>query len=115
MFDNLSIQVGEVVNIGLGTHAMEIQAWITFPQLGITHERDTSPSESLIKYKEIKGNRHFEKIRLPCISQPKHLKGEIKEFRETWTGGILALIDLGNRQRWFDLYLLNNTVLSLKP
>jgi hypothetical protein len=112
--DNLSIQVGEIVTIGLGTHAMEVQAWITFPKLGITHEKDPSSSESLTRFREIKGIRHFEKIRLPCISHPKHLKGQIREIRETETGGILALIDLGNRQRWFDLYLLNNTILSLK-
>jgi hypothetical protein len=112
--DSLSIQVGEVVSVGLGTHDVKVQAWIRFPELGITHEKDLESSESLTKYKEINGAQHFEKIYLSCISHPKHLKGQIKEFRETSMGGTMALIDLGNRQRWFDLYLLKNNILEAR-
>lgn len=110
---DLTISVGDDVTLGLGTHDMEVQAWITFPKIGLTHEIDPRSSISLNSYREIKTpTRHFERMVINCVKKTPQLKGKVKEFRETEFGGILALVDLGTRQRWFNLYLLNNQPLG---
>lgn len=111
---SLDIQVGSVVTIGLGTMNTEVQAWITFPDLGATHEVNPSSSPSCQQYEEVKSSvRHFEKIFLPCVHNPKHLKGTVLEIREDCWGTEQVLIDLGNRQRWFPPHLLNCPPLTI--
>ena len=109
VFDNLSVKVGDNVTVGLGTHDMEVKAWITFPELDLTHEIDLDSSPSLTQYKELPGgSKHYERMTVLSLHKPNHLKGQVKELRESGMGGILALVDLGgNRKRWFNLYLLN--------
>lgn len=111
----LTIQVGDTVTLGLGTHDMEVQAWITFPAIGVTHEEDPNSSPSCTQYREIKTPvRHYERMTLVSVKNPKHLKGKVVEIRYDDWGGEMVLIDLGAKQRWFCPFLINCTPLSMK-
>jgi len=94
---------------------MEVQAWITFPAIGVTHEEDPNCSPSCTQYREIKTPvRHYERMTLVSVKNPKHLKGKVVEIRYDDWGGEMVLIDLGVKQRWFCPFLINCTPLSMK-
>lgn len=97
------------MTVGLGTHDIEVKAWISFPELDLTHEIELDSSPSLLQYRELPGaSRYYEEMIVLSLHNSNHLKGIIKEIRETDTGGIMALVDLGrNKERWFNIYLLN--------
>jgi hypothetical protein len=107
--NDLDISVGDKVTIGLGTHDMEVQAWITFPATGVTHEIDPQrTSATITQYREMKTPvRHFERLMVLSVRNPKHLNGTVVEIMESCWGGEMVLVDLGNRKRWFNAYLLN--------
>lgn len=109
---DLDIQVGDVVTLGLGTHDMEVQAWITFPSIGVTHEVDpTRGSLSCVHYRQIKTPvKHSERLGLLSVRNPKHLKGKVLEIREDDWGGEMVLIEFSSpfvKQRWFCPFLIN--------
>lgn len=104
---------GDKVTLGLGTHDMEVQAWITFPDLGTTHEEDPNTTPSATRYRQIKTPvRHYERMMILCVKKPNHLTGTILEFRENAWGSELALVEIGTKKRWFSTYLLNCPPLS---
>lgn len=113
MIDSLDIKVGDRVTIGLGTHDTEICAWITFPELDVTHELFFSSSPSLAQYRCLDPS-HYERIVVLSLHNPNYLKNLVlKELRECSMGGIMALVELGqNRNRWFNIHLLNCRLLQ---
>lgn len=110
-------QVNEIVTLGFALYDAEVEAWITFPQKGVTHEEDpikSSPSNT--QWRDIKGStRHFEKVMVPSGRRPKQMTGKVVETRTTDWGGELVLVDLGNKKRWFSSHLLNNPTLNPPP
>lgn len=110
--DRLSVKVGDVVTVGLGTHDMEVKAWITFPELDVTHQFDLTTSQ--VQYEELPGgSNHYEKITVPSLHDSNHLKGQIKDIQECGMGGLMALVEIApNRSRWFNPYLLNCNILE---
>lgn len=113
MIDEITLVVGEQVTIGLGSHDIEAKAWVVFPEIGKTHEQEPYCSPTATTYREIKTTtKFFEAIVLPCIKKANHLKGKLMELQETEQGNVMALVDLGKRQRWFANHLLNCPPLS---
>lgn len=99
---------GDKVTLGLGTHDMEVDAWITFPEIGVTHEEDPNSSPSCTHYRLIKSPiRHSEKMIILCVKKPNHLTGTIIEFRENGWRNEMVLVEFNNKRRWFQTYLLN--------
>lgn len=114
MAESEDIKPGDKVTLGLGTHDMEVQVWITFPDLGTTHEEDPNSTESCTHYRQIKTPvRHYETMKILCVKKPGHLTGTIVEFRTNAWGSEMALVDLDNKKRWFSTFLLNCPPLSV--
>lgn len=115
---DLTIKPGDTVTLGLGTHDMEVQAWVTFPAIGVTHEVDPFCSPSNVFYREINpkaGAKHFELMTLVSVHNPKHIKARVVEVRTEDWGGDMVLIDLGSRKRWFCPFLINCPPLETQP